>query len=115
MSMDRIIREEARLIVLRALNDQADGRLNSEALRRGLIEFGINQTREWVEEELRWLDTIGAITRMQAGSVILAALTTKGRDHVERATVINGIKRPSPVGEDIVSGGIALIRGRLEG
>jgi hypothetical protein len=96
MSMDTIMREEARLIMLRALDAQPDGRLNSELLRRSLETFGIAKARDWVEDELGWLQQMGAVSLMQAGSVAVAALTAKGRDHVERRIVIRGVKRPSP-------------------
>lgn len=94
--MDRIIREEARLIMLRALAAEADGRLNSELLRAALETFGITRTRDWVHVELGWLAEIGAATVSDAGSVRIASLTARGLDHVERRTVLPGVKRPSP-------------------
>lgn len=96
MAMDRIIREEARLIILRTLADQIDGRLNSELLRFHLESFGITRTRAWVHEELAYLEHLGAIVIVDAGSVRVASLTAKGRDHVERRIAIEGVKRPSP-------------------
>lgn len=93
---DRLVREEARLIMLRALNEQADGRLNSELLRMTLEGFGLTKSRDWVHEELRWLAEIGAVTISEMMTVRIAALTAKGRDHVERRIVLEGIKRPSP-------------------
>lgn len=94
--MDRLIREEARLIILRALDEQADRRLNSELLRLALESFGITKTREWVHEELRWLADLGAVAVVEAGTVRVASLTSKGADHVARRIVIEGVKRPSP-------------------
>lgn len=93
--MDRIIREEARLVMLRSLNEQPDGRLNSELLRRGLEIYGINKSRDWVHDELRWLAEMGTITVREASTVRVASLTAKGLDHIERRVVIEGIKRPS--------------------
>jgi Fe2+ or Zn2+ uptake regulation protein len=95
-TMDQIIREDARLTILKALEQQPDGRLNSELLRQTLEAFGINKTRDWVHEELRWLEDLGAIKQTAAGSVRIAEILAKGRDHVERRIVIEGIKRPSP-------------------
>jgi hypothetical protein len=93
--MDRIIREEARLIILRTLHEQPDGRLNSELLRRSLDVYGITQTRDWVHEEMRWLANMGAVSLLEAGTVLVASLRAKGSDHVERRAVITGVKRPS--------------------
>jgi hypothetical protein len=96
MSMDRIIREDARLIILKELDAQPDARLNSSLLQAALETFGITKSRDWLHEELRWLAEIGAVTVVDAGTIRVAQITTKGRDHVERRVVITGIKRPSP-------------------
>lgn len=95
MSMDRIIREEARLVLLRALDEQPDGRLNSELLRQTLELYGITKSREWVHDELNWLAGMGAVSVLTAGTVRVASLTAKGADHVGRRLVIEGVKRPS--------------------
>ncbi|TPQ53034.1 hypothetical protein C2U72_00115 [Prosthecomicrobium hirschii] len=98
MSMANIIAEQARLIMLRALDEQPSARLNSDLLIAELEGFGITKTRDWVHEELRCLAEIGAVRVVDAGSVRVAHLTDKGRDHVERRIVLEGVKRPSPVG-----------------
>ena len=95
MSMDRIIREDARLIILKALVEQPDGRLNSDLLREALSTFGISKSRDWVHDELRHLAELGALKVHEAGSVRIAMLTAKGADHVVRRIVIEGVKRPS--------------------
>ncbi|ADZ72415.1 hypothetical protein [Polymorphum gilvum] len=93
--MNRILREEARLIVLKALRQQPDEQLNSELLRLTLETFGISRERAWVHDELRWLRDMGAVTLTEAGSILVATLTEKGARHVERRTVIEGVKRPA--------------------
>ncbi len=98
MAMDRIIREDARLILLKALHEQPDGRLNSDLLREALAVFGISKSRDWVHEELRHLAELGAVLVHAIGSVRVAALTEKGADHVGRRIAIEGVKRPSPPG-----------------
>lgn len=95
MSFDAHLRAEARLILLRALEEQPDGRLNSELLRLALESYGITKSRDWVHDELNWLAEMGAVTVVVAGSVRVASLTTKGSDHVLRRVVIEGVKRPS--------------------
>jgi hypothetical protein len=95
MSLDTIMRKEARLIILRELDRQPDGRLNSAMLVSVLETFGITRSRDWLHEELRWLAEIGAVRVVEMGSVRVAELLAKGRDHVERRVVIEGIKRPS--------------------
>lgn len=95
MSFDTIIREEARLILLKQLAMEVGNRLNSELMRLSLETFGIARTRDWVHAELRWLEDVGAVTITEAGSVLIAGLTQRGLDHVERRARIDGVKRPS--------------------
>lgn len=95
MTMDRIIREHARLIILRALAEQTDERLNSELLRHVLETYGISRPRAWVHGELDYLAEMGAVTVMSAGTVKVATLTELGHRHLSRATAIEGVKRPS--------------------
>lgn len=94
--MDRIIREEARLIVLKELANQPDYALGETLLQSVLTVFAISKSREWVREEMRRLADLGAVTLTEAGSILIARLTAKGQDHVGGRLVIEGVKRPSP-------------------
>jgi hypothetical protein len=96
VSADNFIRRDARLIMLRELDKQANYSLNETHLRDVLETFGITKSREWVRDELRWLEDMGAVTCAVMGSVMVATATTKGIDHVARRTVIEGVNRPSP-------------------
>jgi hypothetical protein len=96
VTFEDIVRQEARLIILRTLNEQPDSRLNSELLREHLELYGINKSRDWLHEELRWLADLGTLSITDVATVKIASLTGKGRDHAERRIVIEGIKRPSP-------------------
>lgn len=97
--MDTLIREDARLIMLKALSEQTDERLHSGYLAEELQAFGIDRPREWVHGELDWLAEIGAVKLTKPGSVVVATLTEKGARHLRRAIVIEGVKRPSRPGE----------------
>ena len=97
--MDTLIREDARLIILKALQAQVDERLHSGYLGEELARFGIDRAREWINGEIDWLAEIGAVTVTRPGSVVVATLTEKGARHLRRAIVIEGIKRPSRPGE----------------
>lgn len=97
--MDQLIREDARLIILKALRDQTDERLNSSLLLEIIETFGgIRKTREWLHGELDWLAEMGALKLTAAGSIKIATLTEKGAHHLERRIIIEGIKRPSRPG-----------------
>lgn len=93
------IRPDARLIMLKALQDQTDERLHSGFIAEELRRFGIDRPREWIHGELDWLAEMGAVTLLKPGTVVVATLTEKGARHLRRAVVIEGIKRPSRPGE----------------
>ena len=97
--MDTIIREDARLIILKALADQVGERLHSGYLVEEVLRFAIDRPREWIHGELDWLAEMGAVTLIKPGSVVVATLTEKGARHLRRAIVIEGVKRPSRPGE----------------
>jgi hypothetical protein len=75
---------------------QPDYRLNETLLSRVLETFGHRRSRDYLRDQLRWLEEIGAVTLAEAGTVLIAELSRRGRDHVERRVVIEGIARPSP-------------------
>lgn len=97
--MAQLIREDARLIILKALEAQLDERLHSGYLAEELLRFGIDRPREWIHGELDWLAQMGAVTLLKPGTVVVAQLTEKGARHLRRAIAIEGIKRPSRPGE----------------
>ncbi|WP_336800644.1 VpaChn25_0724 family phage protein [Kaistia sp. MMO-174] len=92
----KLIREEARLVILRALADQVDETLSSSMLETTLRTYGIRKERSWVHDELAWLAEAGAVSITPTpGTVLVAVLTTKGRRHIDREIAIEGVKRPS--------------------
>ncbi|WP_048646589.1 hypothetical protein [Nitratireductor soli] len=98
-NMDTLMREQARLIILKALAAQVDEQLNSDLMIHELAPFGIRRDRAWVHDEFAWLAEHGAITVTRAGSVLVATLTGKGHRHLSREIAVEGIKRPSRPGE----------------
>ena len=87
---------DARLTILKELALQTDGRLNETILTAALDRFGHRRSREWVRTQLRKLADVGAVSIVEAGSVMITTITRAGLDHVERRGVIEGIARPSP-------------------
>lgn len=96
--MDQIIREQARLIMLKALADQTGESLNSDLMVHELAPFAIRKDRAWVHDEFAWLANMGAIVVETVGSVQIATLTEKGHRHLRREIAIEGIRRPSRPG-----------------
>ena len=93
-----IVREEARLIILKALDEQPNERLSSSVLVEVLAMYGIHKERGWVHDELAWLADRDAVKLTDAGTVKIAELTDRGKRHVDRHWVIEGVKRPSRSG-----------------
>jgi hypothetical protein len=97
VSLAKILEEEARLVILRCLAEQPDQRTNSSALRDELdVVWGINRSRDWLHVQFGHLAEIGAIIVQDVATVKIATLTARGLDHVERRSVLPGVKRPSP-------------------
>ncbi len=89
------IQEDARLIILKELASQSDGRLNSS---RGLVTgagpFGL-PTDDWLAPAPRDEGT-RRHRAAEIGSVLVARRSTRaGVDHCLRRTKIEGIKQPS--------------------
>lgn len=96
MSLDSIIREEARLIILRELAEQPNESATSSALQELLAEmFMIVREREWVEREITWLKEMDAVRVTPAGSIVIATLMTAGKEHLSHRRFIKGVKRTS--------------------
>lgn len=93
---DAYLTYDARLVILRELNKQTDGRLNEALLTKTLDAFGHNRSREWVRTQLHKLAELGAVKVTEVSSIMVAAITRSGIDHVERRAIIEGVARPSP-------------------
>ncbi|EFO30947.1 putative bacteriophage protein GP26 [Roseibium sp. TrichSKD4] len=91
--------QNIRLIILRALAPETDYSLNGDMVLANLERFGHFKSLDYLRAQLSWLqDEAGAVRVLEQGSTVVATLTRRGQDHVERRTVIPGIQRPSPEG-----------------
>lgn len=89
------LRYEARLVILKALGEQSNGTLSSSLLEPELQIFGIDRTRAWIHTQIRHLADLGAVKATEQGTVLVATLTTLGRDHLARRIRLEGVKPPS--------------------
>ena len=92
---ENVARQDARLIILKALAQETDETLPSSLIEHWLMTFGITRERAWVHEEIKWLAQMGAVTFNEAGSVFIVTLAEKGARHLARTANITGINRPS--------------------
>ncbi|TWD54469.1 hypothetical protein FB480_103380 [Agrobacterium vitis] len=94
------IRDDARLIVLRALSEQTNDTLASNVIQDAVLPvFGIRQDRPWVHLQLDYLANLGAISLINAGTVKVATLTKLGKRHLDRDIALEDVTRPSLAGE----------------
>lgn len=93
---ENFIAQDARLVILKELAAMNDGRLNEVILTAVLDSFGYSRSREWVRTQMRKLEEIGAVQNVEKGSVLIAAITQAGLDHVSRRSFLDGVNKPSP-------------------
>lgn len=91
--------QDARLAILAELAQQRDETLNALNLVRVVEGLGIRRPREWVETQLSFLESMGAVELRVSpipglGDVMVATLLGTGRDHVERRASIAGVTWP---------------------
>lgn len=93
--MDDGIAADARLMILRELGRQSDGRSNDMVLDRVLSTFGVRRSRDWLRTQLRRLAELDAVAVETAGTLVVASLRRAGRDHIERRALIEGVAAPA--------------------
>lgn len=96
MNYEEHLTQDARLVILKELAIQPDGRLNEVILERVLDAFGHRRSREWIRTQLRKLEELGGVRIDEVGTVLVAAISRAGMDHVERRSFLDGVARPSP-------------------
>lgn len=90
------VNKDARLVMLRALHAETDGTHNEILLQKILEAYGHRRSRDYVRTQIRKLEDLGAVSVIEAGTVLVASIRKAGIEHVERRAVIEGIARPSP-------------------
>lgn len=88
-----------RLIILRALSEVHERRLNETLLMHSLDAFGHTASREELRDQIRFLEEVKAVTVEFPGeAVMVATLTRRGQDHVDwRGDPIEGVDSPSRI------------------
>lgn len=87
--------EEFRLIILRELEAQGDATLSETVLLQVASKWQFKKTRDMIKSDLRWLDSVGAIDVVEVEGYLIATLTERGLDHIEKKLPIDGIMIPS--------------------
>lgn len=94
--MADVQRREARLIILRFLAEEVNRTLTSSALTIQINQiFLMNKDRAWVEQEIDYLQSMGAVDVTNAGTVKVARLTRHGARHLSWGVRIPDVLSPS--------------------
>lgn len=94
---EKNLSEHRRLAILRTLVG-SQGNANESILRDALHDLGLRAglTRQVVRDELRFLETCGALRLNWYGDTLaVATITERGVDITEGNARVDGIKRPS--------------------
>jgi len=93
---NEFVTPDRRLVILKALNEDAGYSHNSSVLQTILAQFGHRVSRDVVHTDLAWLEEQGLITTEDVASVRVATLTDRGADVATGAATVPGVKRPRP-------------------
>jgi len=93
---DKILEQDLRMVILRALSEQPDYTCNESILNQIAERYGHVKSRDHMKSQLRWLEDVAAIELKDVEGFLIAILTRKGQDHVEGRAIIDDIKRPGP-------------------
>lgn len=86
-----------RLVILRLLAQDAGYDLNESILADLVREFGHSISRDALRVQLAWLEENGLVTtKIVAGELLVAKLTSRGSDVAEGRAIVPGVKRPEP-------------------
>ncbi|ANH04615.1 hypothetical protein [Shinella sp. HZN7] len=90
------VEENIRLIILKDLADpKSGGSTNTFLVQKSLERFSYRKSRDYIRNQLLWLENeAGALRTRTEGTETSAEITRRGRDHVERRTILAGVQAP---------------------
>ena len=98
MSYMQLITEDRRLVILRALLEDAGYSHNESVLQSILSAFGHTVSRDQVRNLISWLKEQDLVHIDMVGDYMVAKLTARGADVATGAAAVPGVKRPGPKG-----------------
>ena len=100
MSFEKILQEDARLVLLIFLAEKTDWSANEYVLRRGLSYKSHAMSKDRFRTELAWLYEQGLIKlKTDEEGVQFATILNRGLDVARGDAVVPGVTRPSPEDE----------------
>lgn len=96
MSMQQVLQQDRRLVILRILNESAGYTANESILDSSLDAIGHRVSRDVVKAELSWLEEQGLLSLQTVINTQVATITQRGIDVAEGQAKHPGVKRPRP-------------------
>lgn len=97
MNFAELLTADERLVILRALNEDAGGYSANESIIHAILgEFAHKVSRDRVRTQLNWLQEQGLVTLKDVAGCFVATLTSRGIDVAAGNIVQPGVKRPRP-------------------
>ena len=95
-TMQQIVTEDRRLVILRALAEAPAYSANDSILHRAMTSFGLIGSRSQVTTDLAWLAAQGLVELEELGkaTVTVARLTQTGQDVAAGTMTVPGVTRP---------------------
>lgn len=97
-SYQKLITEDRRLVVLRALAEDQGYSHNESILQSILKMYGHQISRDQVRALISWLEEQDLITVEKVGEMMIAKLNGRGADVANGSATVPGVKRPAPKG-----------------
>ena len=96
MSYQTIIAKEQRLLILQALQQDTDYRVNDIMLQAWLEEMGMDTSMDKLHTEMQWLEEQGMLTIEHIKSMQIATITQRGLDLANGKSRNQGVARIKP-------------------
>ncbi len=96
MSMEKIMQEDRRLVILRSLNEMSGYEANESIINQCLEAYGHNVSRDTVRTELAWLQEQQLVSIRDVSGYMVAKLSIRGGDVATGKATAPGVKRPRP-------------------
>lgn len=85
---------ERRLRILQAISSDKDEAMSETRIKAQLDAWAWRAPIEVVRQDMRYLETLGAIRILPAGDELIGILAQLGRQHLAFETDIEGVQRP---------------------
>lgn len=91
--MKDMIREQARLVILRSLTE-CRGEANDSILQSCLDVYGLKFSRDEVRTHIAWLEEQDLVTTAPVGGCVVVTISGRGEDVAEGRAIVPGVKKP---------------------